>query len=78
VASDVPAGEVQQLVDGRWRVVLTAGGIPVDDRRRHGGFGWPDPTGAGIGDFAESVAAGTGIDAAVIATLMGYGRGQGR
>lgn len=27
-------GEVQQKIDGRWRAVLTAGGIPVDDRRR--------------------------------------------
>jgi len=30
----VLTGEVQQRIDGRWRVVLTAGGIPVDDRRR--------------------------------------------
>jgi hypothetical protein len=37
----VYTGEVQQLRDGRWRTVLTASGIPVDDRRRRGG---QDPT----------------------------------
>jgi hypothetical protein len=30
----VLTGEVQQLRDGRWRTVLTASGVPVDDRRR--------------------------------------------
>lgn len=32
--TEVLAGEVQQYRGGRWRVVLTAAGIPVDDRRR--------------------------------------------
>ena len=32
--AEVLTGEVQQYRNGRWRVVLTAAGIPVDDRRR--------------------------------------------
>jgi len=36
VAGDVLTGEVQQKINCRWRTVLTAGGIPVDDRRRTG------------------------------------------
>lgn len=39
----VLAGEVQQYVDGRWRTVLTAGGIPVVDRRRHNAPVGPPP-----------------------------------
>ncbi len=33
----VLTGEVQQYRAGRWVVVLTAGGIPVDDQRRSPG-----------------------------------------
>ncbi len=34
--SGVLRGEVQQRAGGRWRTVLTAGGIPVQDNRRPG------------------------------------------
>lgn len=33
--SETLIGEVQQLVNGRWRTVLVGNGVPVVDRRRH-------------------------------------------
>jgi hypothetical protein len=53
---DVLTGEVQQKVAGRWRVVLTAGGIPVDDRRRaSAGEPRPGTPGAALDDYLAEV-----------------------
>lgn len=74
---EVLAGEVQQRVDGRWRVVLTAGGIRVDDRRRNNGFHWASGDGDQVDAFAQAVAASTGMNPDMVAELMGYGK-EGR
>lgn len=53
--AEVLTGEVQQYDGKRWRTVLTAGGIPVDDHRRRPD-GWHSPPGRAVDVSADVLA----------------------